>query len=87
MARVITGVVLAAAFVSVLVMALMKEAQVECEACIEFEGRSVCRTTIASSRERAISGATTNACAVLSSGVTAGIQCGNTPPSSLRCND
>ena len=87
MARIITGVVLAAVFISMLVMALMKEAQVECEACIEFEGRSACRTTIASSRERAISGATTNACAVLSSGVTAGIQCGNTPPSSLRCND
>jgi hypothetical protein len=87
MARIITGVVLAAVFISVLVMALMKEAQVECEACVEFEGRSACRTTIASSRERAISGATTNACAVLSSGVTAGIQCGNTPPSSLRCND
>jgi len=71
----------------VLVMALMKEAQVECEVCIEFGGARACRTTIGSSRERAISGATTNACAVLSSGVTAGIQCGNTPPSSLRCKD
>jgi hypothetical protein len=87
MARVITGVVLAAVFLSVLVMALKKEAQVECEVCVEFGGRSACRTTIASSRQRAISGATSNACAVLSSGVTAGIQCGNTPPSSLRCND
>jgi len=87
MARVITGVVLAAAFIAVLVMSLMKEAQVECEVCIEFGGRSACRTTIGSSRERAVSGATSNACAVLSSGVTAGIQCGNTPPSSVRCND
>ena len=87
MARIITGVVLAAAFVSVLVMALMKEAQVECEACIEFQGRRACRTTIASSRERAIGGATSNACAVLSAGVTAGIQCGNTQPSSISCND
>jgi len=87
MARVITGVVLAAAFIAVLIMSLMKEAQVECEVCIEFGGARACRTTIGSSRERAVSGATSNACAVLSSGVTAGIQCGNTPPSSVRCND
>jgi hypothetical protein len=87
MARVIAGVVLAAAFVSVLVMALMKEAQVECEVCIEFGGRQACRTSIASSRERAISGAISNACVVLSGGVTAGIQCSNTPPSSLSCRD
>ena len=87
MARVVTGVVLAAAFVSVLVMALMKEAQVECEVCIDFDGGRACRTAIASSRERAISGATTAACVVLSAGVTAGIQCSNTSPISLRCSD
>jgi hypothetical protein len=87
MGRVITGVVLAAVFVSVLVMALMKEARVECEVCIEFGGGRACRTNIASDRDRAINGATTAACVVLSGGVTSGIQCGNTPPSSLRCND
>jgi len=87
MARVITGVVLAAAFVAVLVMALMKEAQVECEVCIEFGGGRACRTSVASSRERAVSGAINNACVVLSAGVTAGIQCSNTSPISLRCSD
>jgi hypothetical protein len=87
MGRVITGVVLAAVFVSVLVMALKREAQVECEVCIEFGGGRACRTSIASDRARAVDGATTNACVVLSGGVTSGIQCGNTPPSSLRCND
>ena len=87
MARVVTGVVLAAAFVSVLVMALMKEAQVECEVCIEFGGGRACRTSIASDRDRAVSAATTSACVMLSGGVTSGIQCGNTPPRSLRCSD
>ncbi len=87
MARVITGVVLAAVFVSVLVMALMKEARVECEVCIEFGGGRVCRTSIASDRDRAINGATTAACVILSGGVTSGIQCGNTPPSSIRCSE
>ncbi len=87
MIRVVTGVILAAVFVWVLVMALMKEAQVECEVCIEFSGGRACRTSIASDRDRAINGATTAACVVLSGGVTSGIQCGNTPPSSLRCSD
>ena len=87
MARVVTGVVLAAVFVSVLVMALMKEARVECEVCIEFGGGRACRTSKAADRERAVYGATSAACVVLSGGVTSGIQCSSTPPSSLRCND
>jgi len=87
MLRIVTGVVLAAVFFSVLVVALKKEAQVECQVCIEFGGGRACRTSIASDRNRAIDGATTAACVVLSGGVTSGIQCGNTPPSSLRCND
>jgi hypothetical protein len=87
MARVVTGIFFAAAFVWVLVTSLMKEAQVECEVCIEFEGRRACRASIASDRDRAIGGATTAACVVLSGGVTSGIQCSNTPPSSLHCKD
>jgi hypothetical protein len=87
MMRIVTGVVLAAVFVSMLVMALMKEAQVECEVCIEFGGGRACRTSIASDRDRAINGAITAACVILSGGVTSGIQCGNTRPSSLRCSD
>ncbi len=87
MARTIAKVVLAAVFVSVLVMALRNEAQVECEVCIEFGGGRACRTSRAADRERAIYGATSAACVVLSGGVTSGIQCSNTPPSSLRCND
>jgi hypothetical protein len=86
-ARVVTGVVLVAVFVSALVMALMKEARVECEVCIEFGGASACRTSIASDRERSVYGATSAACVVLSGGVTSGIQCSNTPPRSVRCND
>ena len=87
MGRVVTGAFLVAVFVSVLVMALMKEAQVECEVCIEFGGGRACRTSMASDRERAVYGATSAACVVLSGGVTSGIQCSNTPPRSIRCND
>jgi hypothetical protein len=87
MARKIATVVLALVFVAVLVTALKNEAQVECEVCIEFGGARACRVSKASDRERAIYGATSSACVVLSGGVTGGIQCSNTPPSSLHCSD
>ena len=87
MARVAVGLALFGIFVAVLVSALRQQADVECEVCVEYAGRSVCRTNLAADRQYAIQGATSAACAVLSSGVTAGIQCSNSPPKSLRCSD
>ncbi len=86
-ARWISGLVVFAAFVALLGSELMRESQVECEVCIDFAGERACRTNQAADRESAITGATYTACAVLSGGVTGGIQCTRTPPSSLRCND
>ena len=86
-ARRIAGLVVFGAFVALLASALMREAQVECEVCIDFEGKRACRTNRAVDRDSAITGATYTACAVLSSGVTSGLQCTGTPPSSLRCGD
>ncbi len=87
MTRVIVKVALVVAFVTVLVFALRREAQVECEVCIAFGGGSACRTSVASDRDRAIYGATSAACVVLSGGVTSGIQCSNTPPTSVSCSN
>ena len=85
--RRIAGLALFATFIALLASALMREARVECEVCIEFEGARVCRTNRAADRESAITGATYTACAVLSSGVTSGLQCTGTPPASVRCLD
>jgi hypothetical protein len=87
MARIIVGIVLFAAFVTTLVLALRNQARVECEVCVEFAGRHTCRTNWAADRNQAIMGATTAACSMLSSGVTAGIQCSNTPPRSVDCTE
>ena len=86
MHRTIIGILAAMAFVAVLVMALAREANVECEVCIEFGGQRVCRTNLGADRNAAIQGATAAACSILSDGVTGGIQCSNTPPRSLRCD-
>ena len=76
---------LALLFVGALIYATMAANAVTCEVCIEFGGRQLCRTGSASTRDQAVQGAITNACAVLAGGVTDSIRCGNTRPSLERC--
>ena len=83
--RTAVGALLALAFLGALVYATLAANAVTCEVCMEFEGRKACRTGSARTRDEAMQGAITNACAILSAGVTDGIRCGNTPPSSQRC--
>lgn len=70
-----------------MVYTTLSESQVECEVCMEFGGRSICRTVAAAERNQALAMAVSNACAIISDGVTAGIQCGQTRPRSVTCND
>ncbi len=54
------------------------------EVCMEFQGRSRCATAAAATEQNALRTATDNACAVIASGVTETMQCGNTQPVSVR---
>jgi hypothetical protein len=56
-----------------------------CAVCIAFDGRSECRTVEGPTERDALMGATTNACALLSSGVTDTIACERTAPTSAKC--
>ncbi len=47
------------------------------EVCVEFQGRSACRTAAAATEQNALRTAQENACALVSSGVTDSMQCGN----------
>ena len=84
--RTAVAALLTLAFVGALVYATVAANAVTCEVCIEFEGRQACRTGSARTKEEAVQGAITNACAILSGGVTDGIRCGNTRPSLERCD-
>jgi hypothetical protein len=84
--RTAAAVLLAAAFVVAMVYFTLSEGQVECEVCMEFGGRTACQTVAAVDRDRALAMAVSSACAVLTSGVTPGIQCGQTPPRSVSCD-
>lgn len=54
------------------------------EVCMEYRGRTVCRAAAGSTREEAVRTATDNACALLAAGMTDSMQCGRTPPKSVR---
>lgn len=79
------GVVLALVFFGGLVVATLRETQAECEVCVAFGGERVCRTSSAADEETATQMAQATACAVLSNGVTQGIQCRRTRPVAVRC--
>lgn len=56
-----------------------------CEVCLRFEGRQACRTVEAATEEEARNGATTNVCALLTSGVTKSMQCQRATPERVSC--
>lgn len=87
MATKLVGSVLALIFIAALIVATQREASVECEVCLVFEGQEACRTSRGADRTAATRGAIATACAVLSSGVTRGIQCDNTAPRMLQCSE
>jgi hypothetical protein len=57
----------------------------ECDVCITFEGRDACRTVAGKTREESLRGAMTNACALISSGVTDTMRCERTVPRKQEC--
>lgn len=82
-------VVIAAALglltVAVIVLAVSTAYRENCEVCITFRGRSQCRGAYGQTREEAIRTATDNACAFLAAGMTASVECQNTPPDRVVC--
>ena len=85
--RVWVGWGLGAAFAAALVWSTCQQAGVECEACIDFHGESLCRSVRASDADEAARQAQATACATLSRGVTQGLECDRTPARSLRCSE
>jgi len=85
--RTLVGALLGAAFVAFMIYSVLAEGRVQCEVCVEFRGQRECGSSAAADRDRAIGEAKSNACALLTSGVTNGIQCNATPPASIECSE
>ncbi len=84
--RVVATILGLALFAGLLWYGLSQEVRVECNACFTFKGRTECRVGGGDSEESAIASANTAACAALGSGVSDALQCGVTPPTTLRCH-
>ncbi len=81
------GALLAALFITALVLFSTTSADVECEVCMRSGGREACNTSVAAERDLAVSQARSSACAQITGGVTETITCGQQPPLRLQCND
>jgi hypothetical protein len=85
-ARTWLGWLLGAVFLAALLWSTFAGTGAECEACLDFHGESACRTVAAADADTAAQQAIASVCAVLSGGVTQGLECQRTPPRSLRCD-
>jgi hypothetical protein len=76
---------LVAAVLAALYAATLAQAGSECNACLRFGGAERCATARAASREDAERAAIATACAAISGGVTATVQCEASEPVSIAC--
>ncbi len=70
---------------AVVVGSSLRTGHVRCEVCIDFRGRSACRAVDGATEDEARMAAITNACALISSGVTDTMACQRTPPRLVEC--
>jgi len=77
---VLISVGVVAMVVAALVRSTMNLAQYRVEVCMDYNGRSSCRTAAGSTEEFALRSATGNACALIASGVTDSMGCERTTP-------
>ena len=81
---VLVGILIFAALMALIVYSTLNTAAHRVEVCIQFNGRTSCRTTAGATRENALRAAISNACADLSSGVTEVLGCERTEPTKIN---
>lgn len=81
----IIGGIFAVLVLGLLIYLSMGFNQYTCEVCIDFKGRSKCRTASGADRESAITAARDNACAYLVRSKTDGFLCNHTPSAKVTC--
>ena len=73
------------AFAALVVWLSSSVGRVECEVCMEFQGRRSCATAAAPSAEEALQSARTTACGTISGGVRDSMACGSATPAQQSC--
>lgn len=78
------GIVFVFVVLAFLVYSSMHIAQYRVEVCVSFRGMNQCRTASADTQDHALRSAQSNACALLTSGVTETMQCERETPASVK---
>lgn len=77
---VLIGVLIFAALIALIVYSTLGTAANRVEVCMQYDGRTSCRTAAGSTRDFALRTATSNACAEIAGGVTDTIKCEHAEP-------
>lgn len=75
----------AIAFAAILLYSTLAAQQVECSACITWNGTENCATASAQTQDEALRSAVNTACGPLTQGMDESIRCANLPPQRPQC--
>jgi len=81
----LVAIVAAAVLFGFIIYSTMNLKKVECEVCVDFEGRKKCLTVRGEDEAQAMQTAKENACSFVTNGRTEGFRCSQTPPASVKC--
>lgn len=81
---VLIGILFALAFLALIIYSTLSMAGHKVEVCMQFNGRTACKTTSGQTQEYALRTAKSNACADISSGVTDTMACERADPVSVK---
>lgn len=81
----IAGLITILAIVAFVLAGSLSVSEHSCDVCMEYQGRSQCRTVAAATVDQAREGAIQNACAFISGGVTGSMACHREEPRSVKC--
>lgn len=76
---------LAVGFGALLLYSTLAAQQVECSACVTFNGQTNCATASAQTEEEALRTAVNTACGTIASGMDESIRCSGMPPQRPSC--
>jgi hypothetical protein len=71
--------------ISFVVYSSLHVAEFECEVCMAFEGNQVCRTVTGNTEQEGVRTGVSNACALLTSGMTNTMRCERGQPAKASC--
>lgn len=81
----IITILLAVGFAGILLYSTLSAQQVECTACVTFNGKENCAAASGKTNDESLKQAVSTACGTLAQGMDESIRCANLPPQRPSC--